>query len=121
MGRSLTGKYILIVEDEYFIAADLSRAVEAEGATILGPFCDLALAMAAVRDNHVDAALLDIDVNGERCYPVAELLEERAVPFLFLSGYDRTTLPRRFRSAPSLLKPFRTDAVLREIARLAVN
>jgi DNA-binding response OmpR family regulator len=121
MGRSLAGKYILIAEDEYFIAADLARAIEAEGATILGPFCDLESAVAAARDSHVDIALLDIDLNGERCFPVAELLEDRAVPFLFLTGYDRTALPERFQSAPSLLKPFRTHAVLREIERLIAN
>ena len=56
MGRSLTGKHILIVEDEYFIATDLARALEAEDATILGPFCDLALALASARDNHIDVA-----------------------------------------------------------------
>ena len=121
MGRSLAGKHILIVEDEYFIAADLARAIEAEDATILGPFCDVALALASARDNHIDAALLDVNLNGERCYPVAELLEDRAVPFLFVTGYDRTALPERFRSAPRLTKPFSTEAVLREIGRLAAD
>ena len=121
MGRSLVGKHILIVEDEYFIAADLARVLEAEGAMILGPFCDLALALASARDNHIDAALLDVNLNGERCYPVAELLEDRAVPFLFVTGYDRTALPERFRSAPSLIKPFGTEAVLREIGRLTAD
>ena len=121
MGRSLAGKHILIVEDEYFIAADLARALEAEEATILGPFCDLAPALASARDNHIDVALLDVNLHGEHCYPVAELLEDRTVPFLFVTGYDRAALPERFRSAPSLTKPFTTDAVLREIGRLADN
>jgi DNA-binding response OmpR family regulator len=121
MGRSLAGQYILIVEDEYFIAADLARALEAEGATILGPFCDLVLAMKAARENHIDLALLDVNLNGERCYSVAELLEDRAVPFLFLTGYDRATLPERFRSVPRLTKPFSTGAVLREIGQLVVD
>ena len=121
MGRSLAGKHILIVEDEYFIATDLARALEAEDATILGPFCDLALALASARDNHIDVALLDVNLNGEHCYPVAELLEDRTVPFLFVTGYDRAALPERFRSAPRLTKPFSTDAVLREIGRLAAD
>src|SRR3546814_16835664 len=77
MGRSLAGKHILIVEDEYFIAADLARALEAEEATILGPFCDLAPALASARDNHIDVALLDVNLHGEHCYPVARSEERR--------------------------------------------
>lgn len=119
MGHSLSGKRILIVEDECLIAADLARALEEEGAEILGPFCESSPALSSARDNHVDVALLDVNLNGGHCYSVAELLEDRAVPLIFITGYDPSALAERFRSAPTITKPFHMDAVLSEMVRLA--
>ena len=64
MTEGLTGKRILIVEDEYFIAADLKRALAEAGAIVVGPAGTLASAQALV-DDDIDLALLDVNLDGE--------------------------------------------------------
>jgi CheY-like chemotaxis protein len=89
------GKRILVVEDEYFIADDTRRRLESLGASVIGPAASVARAIALIRWHKVDAAILDIKLNGETSYPVAEELERLAIPFVFASAYDRI-LPQKF-------------------------
>ena len=121
MQGALSGKRILLVEDEYFIAADLARALESEGAEILGPFSDVQRAQECADAAGIDVAVLDINLEGARSYPVAEMLDARDVPYLFVTGYDEWALPERFRDAPRLAKPFHMNMVIDEIARLVVR
>ncbi|WP_426240290.1 response regulator [Pararhizobium sp. DWP1-1-3] len=100
------GKRILVVEDDYFIAQQLVDRLERTGAIIVGPAPNLDRALAfASGDTHIDAAILDINLNGDMAFPVADLLFSRGVPFVFATGYDDKDIPARYESVPRLSKP----------------
>lgn len=93
----LTGLTILVAEDEYLMASDIERELAGSGAQVLGPVSSLEQALILIEEHgHVDAALLDVNLQGESVFPVADILKERGVPFLFLTGYDRSAIPTRF-------------------------
>lgn len=119
MTEGLTGKRILIVEDEYFIATDLKRALAEAGAIVVGPAGTLASAQALV-DDDIDLALLDVNLDGEHSYPLANRLHERAVPFAFLTGYDQWALPPAYRDVPRLDKPFDLAHLIRQLTAIAL-
>lgn len=103
------------------IALALKRALVDAGCAVVGPVPRVARALEFAKDASLDAALLDINVAGERIFPVAELLQARGVPFAFLSGYQESILPERFRAWPILAKPCAAQdviAVLRQVLRI---
>ena len=55
---------------------------------------------------HFDLALLDVNLAGEVVFPVARILRERRIPFLFSTGYGAAPLEEEFRNAPAIGKPF---------------
>lgn len=115
-GTGLAGRRVLVVEDEYFIAMDLARALEGEGASVeIAGDCDDALAL--LHGGRFDAAVLDIVLkDDERCYPVAEELRRRGAPFLFVSGYDEAD--GKFRDVTLLQKPFDMKDVVRTLSQM---
>jgi DNA-binding response OmpR family regulator len=104
---SLTDRRILVVEDEYILARQLVRALTQEGAVVLGPVPDVARALALLADGSgaIDGAILDVNLVGEKVYPVADALLDRGVPFLFASGYDSVERDPRFAGIRHLVKP----------------
>lgn len=114
----LSGRRVMVVEDEYFLADELARALRAAGAAVLGPAPSVDAALALVGDGAPDAAVVDVNLGGELAYPVADALLARGVPILFTTGYDRDSLPERLLAVPRLEKPVETKAVLRELERL---
>ncbi|WP_232491431.1 response regulator [Novosphingobium kaempferiae] len=106
MPASLVGKRILVVEDEYFIAADLRNGLVEQAVTVIGPTGDLATALEMLSGEKPDAAVLDINLNDQLSWPLAIELRRRAIPFLFVTGYDSWYLPEAFRDVPQLAKPF---------------
>lgn len=117
MDGQLTGKRVLVVEDEYFIASDLARALGKAGAIAVGPVSDVREGLALV-DDDIDAAILDVNLIGARSFPLADALAARQVPFLFVTGYDDWALPDEYRAAPRMAKPFRVGAVIDRIELL---
>src|SRR4051794_18564375 len=87
---ALRGRRLLVVEDEYLIAASLARELEGRGAEVVGPAGSVrdALALVEAEGDRLDGAVLDINLRDERVYPVADALVARGVPFIFLTGYD---------------------------------
>lgn len=114
----LKGVRVLIVEDEFLVAIMLEQELQAHGCVTLGPYPTLAEARAATRREQFDLAILDVNLNGEMVYAVADELAERNIPFLFVSGYLATDLPARFRSAPRISKPHEPQRLISEIQRL---
>ena len=109
---SLRGQRILIVEDQFLIAMELQQSLERAGATIVGPVGRLDRALSIVEDNGLNAALLDVDLNGERCWPVADLLSRAGVPFAFTTGFSANiVMPERFVGRPVLAKPYREGEI----------
>lgn len=109
---TLNGKHILVVEDEYYIASDLKRALLREGAIVLGPFNTVATGLVAASDELIDAALIDVNLERATSFPIADMLGARGVPYMFLTGYDGATLPDGYRARPRLAKPFTMEVVL---------
>jgi CheY-like chemotaxis protein len=118
MTGRLAGKTILVVEDEYFLAADLKRALADAGATVLGPTGEVASALALIGETPADAAILDINLSSTLSYPLADRLAANAVPFVFLTGFDGWALPEAYRSAPRLSKPCLMDNVVVTVGQL---
>jgi CheY-like chemotaxis protein len=118
MDDRLAGKQILVVEDEYFIASDLKRALEAQGATIVGPVASLGKALDLIARQAIDAAILDVNLEGAHSFPVADQLRENGVPYMFVTGYDEWALPEKYRQVPRVAKPFRVSVMLRALSDL---
>ena len=106
---------ILIAEDEFLVGLQLEEDLRSAGCSIIGPFSSLEKATRASRRERFDLAVLDINLNGDRVYPLADELSARGVPFIFLSGYIASDLPERFRRLPRIAKPHDPVALLKEI------
>jgi len=101
----LSGKSILLVEDEFLLALQLEELLQSHGGKVLGPYRRLEDAMNPVRRGDFDFAILDINLSGTMVYPLADALLARGTRFLFLSGYGHSNLPERFRAVTRLNKP----------------
>jgi DNA-binding response OmpR family regulator len=117
----MTGIRILIVEDEFLLGCSLEEDLRSAGFDVSGPFTTLAAALDASRREKFDLAILDVNLSGEKVYPVADDLMARGVPFLFLSGYAHTHLPERFRGLPQVGKPYDPENLVKEIRRVSVQ
>lgn len=105
MGR-LNGLSILVVEDDLFVAEDLALGLQDEGAEVIGPAASLAEAMdLASRSRKMDGAVLDVNLRRDKTYLVADLLQKRSVPFVFVTGHDEDPEHEGFLAAPLLNKP----------------
>ena len=106
MKNTLPGKRILIVEDNPILAYDISDLMDEVGAEPVGPALDVGTGMQLVRENDLDAALLDVDIGGEYVWPIAEELERHSVPYVFVSAQCRTDLlPEPFKGRRCIEKP----------------
>jgi two-component SAPR family response regulator len=115
---SLKDKRILIVEDHYLIAADLSRVLAKLGGEIIGPVASVEAARAEMAQGAVDLAFLDINLNEQMVFPLADELEKRGIPFIFATGHDGEILPERFKSKFRLEKPFTVKSVKDAVRQL---
>ena len=111
----LAFRRILVVEDEYILAAELAQFLERHGATIVGPFNSVSSAMEALAREAVDGAVLDVNLGGERVYPVADALIARSVPIVFATGYDELLMHRPYLGLPRCQKPIDKQALLKAL------
>ena len=102
---AIVGNRILVAEDEPLVAMNLSKSLAELGFSVVGPYSTLAKAATAAVETEVDAALLDVNLNGETVYPVAEILASKNVPFAFITGYGTEALRDKYANAPVLEKP----------------
>jgi two-component sensor histidine kinase/DNA-binding response OmpR family regulator len=109
--RSLVGKHLLMVEDEFLVGMMAKNTLEQLGARVSGPYARLADGIAAARSERFDGALLDFNLAGELAEPLADLLLARGVPFAFVTGYQRDSIDRRYANVPLLQKPVEPDAL----------
>ena len=102
----LTWLTILVVEDEFFLADEIASALSAVGAQVAGPAGSVAAAMKIVEaGTMLHAALLDVNLVGEKVFSVADSLLQRGTPFVFATGYDADVIPNGTvvrRGSPSL-------------------
>jgi DNA-binding response OmpR family regulator len=101
------GCRILVVEDSFLMAESLCELLVAHGCEIVGPVARLSPALELAAGQAIDGAFLDVNLAGERCFPIAVLLRHRGVPFVFLTGYaERSVIPASFDDVPMASKPF---------------
>lgn len=116
--KPLAGKRFLVVEDEALLAMDIVGQLEDAGATIVGPAADAAVALDLIDQYRVDAALLDANLDGLPVDSIAAALVGANVPFAFVTGYGRPSLPASFEDALLLSKPFHAKELIDTATKL---
>ena len=101
----LLARRVMVVEDEALVALVLADQLAELGLSVVGPCSSVAEAKAIADKGEFEAAILDVNLGGELVYPVADLLSSRGIPFVFVTGYGRESIDRRFADAPVLEKP----------------
>ncbi len=102
----LTGQRILLVEDDFYIAEDMAYQLEAGGVTVVGPVASVDAAIALIEQAvPIDGAVVDVNLQGVMSWPIADALLRRGVPFVFATGYDRTSIPDRYAGIMCCEKP----------------
>lgn len=114
-----TGRRLLVVEDEYLIAADLVASLKALGFEIVGPAGSVAEAITLLQaiGHELDGAVLDINLGDERAYPIADHLRARGIPFVFTTGYDISVIPDLYADVPRCEKPVDERQLLRSFTQ----
>lgn len=113
---SLSGLRVLVVEDEMMVSMLLEDMLSDFGCTLVGPAVRLEPALRLVANAEFDVAILDVNLNGDETYPIADALAARTIPFVFSSGYGAGRLRDGYRSIPSVLKPFHSQELEQTLA-----
>jgi CheY-like chemotaxis protein len=111
----MSAKRVLVVEDEYLVAMDMSMWLEAAGAHVVGPASNVSAALEALKSAELDGAILDVNLRGEMAFPVADALVARGIPFVFTTGYDARAVPVRFAGVKRCEKPATPEAISRAL------
>ncbi|WP_114946397.1 response regulator [Microvirga calopogonii] len=114
----LARRRIMVVEDEYFIADDMAKALERLGAEIVGPVPTRDQALALLKAGPVDAAVLDINLKRQTVYPVADALREHGVPFVFATGLAEGVVLPAYQDVPLWEKPFKPESLAQALPSL---
>ena len=109
---------VLVVEDEYLIRMLLEDMLLDLGYEIAAAVGSLAEASTAAATVAFDVAILDVNLDGKEIYPVADILAQRGLPFVFVTGYGEGSLPAKYSSRPALQKPFQSEQLSRTLAEL---
>ena len=102
---------VLVVEDEALVALVLADQLSDMGLCVIGPCSNVTEAKTAVAESDFEVAILDVNLGGELVYPVADLLVSRGTPFVFVTGYGRESIDRRFAGVSVLEKPVERKAL----------
>lgn len=118
----LKGRRIFVVEDEYFLANDIERALRVRGAEVIGPVGNVGDALHILeRGGVLHGAVLDVNLRDQIIFPIARGLAARHVPFVFTTGYDKGTIDAEFEHVPLWEKPIDIAAMLRGLGGLIQN
>ena len=99
-------RHVLLVEDEELVAMTMVEELQSRGWLIVGPAATLDEAQALVSSGvHLDAAILDINLQGRWVHTLADELKARGVPFVVCTGYEMIDPDGRFATAPLIAKP----------------
>jgi CheY-like chemotaxis protein len=109
---------VLVVEDEILIGMLLEDMLGDLGYTVAATAARVDEGVKLAREVEVDFAILDVNLNGQDVYPVAEVLANRGIPFVFATGYGEHGLPAAYQHRPTLQKPFQQDTLEQKLADL---
>jgi CheY-like chemotaxis protein len=107
---------VLVVDDEPLIAMMVEDWLVELACEPVGPVGSAADALALIAQETLDGAILDVSLGGHDSFAVAAALRERAVPFVFATGYGRERIEERFKDTPTVLKPYNFESVRRAVA-----
>ncbi|TGN42985.1 response regulator [Paracoccus liaowanqingii] len=114
----MTAFRVLIVEDEMLIAMDMEDMLAEMGFEVVGPAPCLERGMELARREAFDMAVLDINLAGRTSFPIADILRERGIPFLFATGYGVAGLLEKYVGTTTLQKPVEFLQLKAEIVAL---
>ncbi|WP_279481677.1 response regulator [Aureimonas sp. SK2] len=120
-GTALAGKHVLVVEDEFLVAIDIEAELHENGARVT---CagTLAIAEACAKRERFDAAILDVNLHGKVSYPVADILRQEHVPFVFHTGQgEKRTLSERYPGVEVCNKPCDGTALVSVLGRVLAD
>jgi CheY-like chemotaxis protein len=106
---------VLVVEDDALVAWDVEAALLDAGCLVVGPANGINRAMELMEANKLDLVVLDLNLGKTSSAPVADRLQEKGIPFIFLSGHSREYLPERHRDRPLVSKPFHPSLLIRAL------
>ncbi len=121
MNGATSDRRVLLVEDEMMVAGMLQRMLADLGYAVVGPATDVDEAMGMIGGGGIDAAVLDINLDGEMSYPVADELASRGIPFVFSTGYGAEDMPDGYEGISVLKKPFRRSGLADALASLGAQ
>lgn len=116
--KRLKGKRILVVEDQPLLAMEIAGQLEDAGVCVIGPVGNVAAASNLIEQYRLDGALLDANLAGKPVGEIAAALAHNNIPFVFVSGYNRASLPKAFDAVELLSKPFDANRLLAAVAKL---
>ncbi len=116
--KPLADRSILLVEDDIILSTDLAFVLTEAGCKAIVPAPSNAAALSAMVHYIFDAAILDVNVQNEWVFPVANALETVGIPFLFLTAYAHDSIPAQHRGRPFIQKPHHPEGLLDALVEL---
>lgn len=113
----LKGIRVLLVEDDFYLASDEKAALERAGARVIGPCADADEAAGVSAGQDIDCAIVDINLGEGPSFSFARVMQERGVPFVFVTGYDQAVIPPDLAAAERLEKPIRDRDLIAAVER----
>jgi CheY-like chemotaxis protein len=104
--RELSNRKVLVVEDEMMIAMLIEDMLDEFGCKLVGPATSVPRALDIIGKEQVEIAVLDLNLDGQDTYAIADALQLKNVPFIFATGYGSTGLRQEYGNRPLLQKPF---------------
>ena len=117
-GKLLAGRRILVVEDEMLVLMMAEDMLADLGCEAVTSAATVNQALALIETEVFDAALLDMNLGGDKSFPVADALAARSVPFIFSTGYNGHDMRDGYRDRPVLKKPFQNTELGEMLTRL---
>ena len=109
---------VLVVEDEYLIRMLLEDMLDELGYGVIAAVGTISEARQIATSGEFNAAILDVNLDGQEIYPIADILAKRGLPFVFVTGYGERSLPEPYRGRPALQKPFQSEQLKNTLAGL---
>jgi CheY-like chemotaxis protein len=118
---SSASKRVLVVEDEIIVAMLIEDMLIELGHVMVGSATTVAsaLALAEAKAGQFDLAILDVNLAGERSFPVARRLAGDGVRFIFATGYGQNGVEESFRGTVTLKKPFRLEELAAALVKVS--
>jgi CheY-like chemotaxis protein len=105
-GADLTGRRVLVIEDESLVTMLIQDTLADIGCEVVGSASRFDEAVSKAKGLSFEVVILDVNLNGQLSFPIAEALSERGIPFVWTTGYGTGGLPKSLQNAPVLSKPF---------------